>query len=51
LTGVTDPDGASTFGYVSGGTAAQNNALASYTYSNGVTQTYTYDTTGRLINQ
>src|SRR5262249_4110077 len=51
LTSYTDSSGTTAFAYVTGGTAAQNNALASITNVMGGHVFYSYDPQGRLISQ
>ena len=48
LTTVTNNAGATSFGYVTGQTAAQNNALSSITASNSTPVTFTYNAAGVL---
>jgi YD repeat-containing protein len=51
LTSYTDVYGTTTYSYVSGGTAAQDGALAEIAYADNTHIYFTYDSEGRLIDQ
>ena len=51
LVGFTDRFGTTTYTYVTGHGAAQENALASITFSDGTSHNFAYDAQGRLIEQ
>ena len=51
LTSFTDAYGTTTYTYVTGQSAAQNNALATITNAAGTETFFTYDSEGRLIDE
>ncbi len=51
LTAYTDVYGTTNYTYVTGQSAAQDNALASITYADGTAIDFAYDSQGRLIDQ
>ena len=51
LTTYTDIDGTTTYSYLTGGAAAQNNALSEIAYANGTDEFFGYDSQGQLVDQ
>ena len=51
LLSMTDENGTTSYAYVTGESAAQNNAIASITTAAGTILNYSYDSQGRPVNQ